>query len=100
MDMDRKHFLDQGFQNAFHIDCRELLNPNVGFLNAQRQITIRVNLDVVFKKTTPPINHNPKLVTGMVGLENLGATCYLNALLQVFGEVACLESYIFYLDCL
>ena len=82
-ELQRSTFLDQGFNNCFVIETRELINTNAGYLNAQRQLTIRVMLDLAFQKTPPPINHNPKLVTGMVGLENLGATCYLNALLQV-----------------
>ena len=76
-------FLDQGYVHAFTIDWGTVIDPSEGFLNSQNKLTFRIVLDLVYERTRVPLNHNPKKVTGMVGLENLGATCYLNALLQV-----------------
>ena len=46
-------------------------------------IRVKVMMEEVFKPAVVPLHYDSKLETGMVGLENLGATCYLNALLQV-----------------
>ena len=77
-------FLDQGYSTAFTIEWSKLVDPKSGYLDANGRLTFRIALELVYERTRPPLtSHNSKKVTGMVGLENLGATCYLNALLQV-----------------
>ncbi|KAE9344337.1 Ubiquitin carboxyl-terminal hydrolase 12 [Phytophthora fragariae] len=72
---------------------RELLNPSNALLNAEGQAEIEVRLhfvdDVVESVETLPealpqplAAYDSKQETGMVGLKNQGATCYLNSLLQ------------------
>jgi hypothetical protein len=66
---------------SIHWLQQQALNPNN---NATFDIKLRTRFGIVFTPAvSPSINYDSKAVTGMVGLENLGATCYLNALLQV-----------------
>lgn len=76
-------FLDQGFGAAFSVDASTLFSGHEGFVNANKELTIKIMLEEGIVRSKPPANHDPKTATGMVGIENLGATCYLNALLQV-----------------
>lgn len=80
-------FLDQGFAQCFFIDPKVLLNPVEGYVDDFGRVTIHICLELIFERTRPPLNHDPKKVTGMVGLENQGATCYLNALLQMLYNI-------------
>jgi ubiquitin C-terminal hydrolase len=40
-------------------------------------------IEEIFQPAIPPPHYKSKLATGMVGIENQGATCYLNSMLQV-----------------
>lgn len=76
--------IDRGFQALFANE--ELL------LHRRPDGTCVVRCELVKLPAASVVNQLPtsiesKAVTGMVGLENLGATCYLNALLQMLFHI-------------
>ena len=77
---------------------QEMQNNGIS-INTLESVPIRVKvmMEEVFKPAVVPLHYDSKLETGMVGLENLGATCYLNALLQVISSHVFILLYIFYL---
>lgn len=71
---------DQGAdKGSLHIS-----NIFVDLHDGQMVARIKIFVEEIFTPAIAPFNYNSKDATGMVGLENLGATCYLNSLLQVY----------------
>jgi ubiquitin carboxyl-terminal hydrolase 7 len=58
-------------------------------------ITIRCRLKAIPKVVVVPYGYDSKAHTGMVGLENHGATCYLNSLLQMLYHVNAFRAAVF-----
>jgi len=80
--------IDQGSQdcyngNAFMKYVRSRPANSQGEVAAR----FRIRLEHIFSPAVPPYGYDSYTSTGMVGLENLGATCYLNALLQMLFHV-------------
>lgn len=91
-----EYLLDIGRTNYFNIPWESIIRPEAGFLHPPSDICLntckcelmgclRIAVVLEAMHTTPKLSleYNSKERTGMVGLSNLGATCYLNALLQV-----------------
>ena len=68
---------------SFVMSLEELIREKDNFVDAEGFLTLRCTLDALPIPPSIKHGHDSKAKTGMVGLENLGATCYLNALLQV-----------------
>ena len=97
--------MDNGYHGMFPYDrfmsylramYSTLLNageaPPLHDIDEVREFTLPVRVKVVMEEPYYPLRHNlaqynSKESTGLVGLENLGATCYLNALLQVMSHL-------------
>ncbi len=73
---------DRGFANFCDIEtlksCSVLSTDGDTF-----EFTIRIEIQALEKNLH---DYDSRKMTGMVGLDNLGATCYLNALLQVISD--------------
>ena len=81
---------DRGFKNM--IQDVEYFNENYvrqREVNGESQFyyKIKVKLVLVPSERRMGSNWDSKLNTGMVGIENLGATCYLNSLLQMLYHI-------------
>ena len=71
-------YTDVGFNQTFPVECLS----DAKYLS-DGHFRVRVTVEHLPTPFRPPPEYNSKEATGMVGLCNLGATCYLNALLQV-----------------
>ena len=76
-------YVDIGKQGV--ISLLELIRDKNKYVDGEGFFTVRCKLTALPSPVVPSPDHDSKAMTGMVGLENLGATCYLNALLQVRG---------------
>ena len=76
-------FYDKAFGNGDYIDqgFEKLLDMDIVKTRAINDVPCFFRCS--FYEVRNKFNYSSKKETGMVGLENLGATCYLNALLQM-----------------
>ncbi|OTN66259.1 putative Ubiquitin carboxyl-terminal hydrolase [Plasmodium knowlesi] len=77
---------DRGWHNF--VPFEKLREP--GFINENGQIVLRAGVFPLGSesfKNSRDINYDSKSRTGFVGLQNHGATCYMNALLQLLYHI-------------
>jgi ubiquitin C-terminal hydrolase len=72
---------DRGFETLFSTAQLKECATKISGLSIFFTIRTELDLSIPFSRLALPVES--KVLTNMVGLENLGATCYLNALLQV-----------------
>lgn len=77
-----EEYTDIGSRNAVYTADMLHYNHNQ-IVDADGFMTIHCKMKAIPKPVVYSFRRDCKAATGMVGLENLGATCYLNALLQV-----------------
>ena len=73
---------DWGFTSFMPLS--ELYDPSRGYLVND---TVVVEAEVSFRRMVDYWAHDSKKETGYVGLKNLGATCYVNSLLQTLYHI-------------
>ncbi|SCL90275.1 ubiquitin carboxyl-terminal hydrolase, putative [Plasmodium berghei] len=77
---------DRGWHNFIPFD--KIKEP--GFINKKGEIILRAGVFPFGSesyKNSRDVNYNSKIRTGFVGLKNHGATCYMNALLQLLYHI-------------
>lgn len=81
LDFDEGGYVDRGFTGAFnYAELKQFFDADIPtdlYFRCTFYETKRFNF----------ANYSSRDATGMVGLENLGATCYLNALLQMLYHI-------------
>ena len=70
--------IDSGEHKVVSID-----NLDTPRYTEDEKFRVQITLLEEFRPAVVPLNYDSKASTGMLGLINQGATCYLNALLQV-----------------
>lgn len=94
---------DRGFESVFESNDHDMnrLLPDAPYRYHGKDQTfyIKVCLQEQFQTELVTNDYNSKLVTGMVGLENLGATCYLNSLLQMLFHINAFRACVYKLPC-
>ncbi|GAB2263919.1 hypothetical protein Droror1_Dr00026053 [Drosera rotundifolia] len=83
---------DWGFTTFMRL--RDIYNPTNGFLVNDRLV---VEAEVALRSGIIKFPYDSKKETGYVGLENQGATCYMNSLLQTLYHIPCFRKAVYHM---